>query len=235
MVLFSSNPREYQSVTDAFKSLFFAILKDGASRDIVAKYWLTGVLPAFREGISPLAATEILSNKLEFHGLCGLDDAEVQTIAETFLSALQREYDIAAVMHELRQWYNGYRFATDNPSQPAAPLYNPQLVFMHLRGLAKGRFVEPRDDREAPHISKALDDIGDETFLDDFILAASSKLESSVRYQILPSDSADPGTKRWVPQTLLYFFGVLTYAKNPGMLTIPNEGMQQAVRSTRCI
>ena len=53
-----------------FKENFFAILKEGYSAPsmndygvIISKYFLTGVTPAFRAGISPLTAIALVSNK----------------------------------------------------------------------------------------------------------------------------------------------------------------------------
>jgi hypothetical protein len=120
--LFSSEDKLYGSLTAFFTSSFFGIIKDAVSRNIVVKYWLTGVLPAFRDGISPLSATRTLSKDPMFHGLCGLTDAEVRTIAEDYLPS----HGMAAVMHELQQWHNGHRFCLANTGESIQPLYNPQ-------------------------------------------------------------------------------------------------------------
>jgi hypothetical protein len=108
--IFSSMDGLYTRITALFKASFFQILKDAISTGIVMKYWLTGVLPAFRDGISPLLAVEVISDKPQYHGLCGLTDTEVQTIAETYLSSSPLLRDIHSVMHTLRHWHNGYRF-----------------------------------------------------------------------------------------------------------------------------
>ena len=70
------------------KTGFFAIMKQACARGLVQKYWLTGVLPAFRDAISPLIESKVISTLPEYNGLCGLTDAEVRTIAKTYLVIL---------------------------------------------------------------------------------------------------------------------------------------------------
>ena len=108
--IFSPTDDLYERITGLFKSEFFQVLKDATSKDIVTKYWLTGVVPTFREGTSPLAAVDIISDNPESHGLCGFTDSEVQTITETYLSSSHLSCEIHSMMHTLRQWHNGYRF-----------------------------------------------------------------------------------------------------------------------------
>ena len=223
MALFSYSSEVYRSVTNIFKSFFFASIKDGISQDIVTKYWLTGVLPAFREGVSPLAGVEIISNDARFHGLCGFMDTEVETIVKSFLQSQETD----TVMHELRQQHNGHRFIQAEASEPLASLYNPQHVFAHLRSLAGGRPVRPRDEIEALHTSHVLNKIGESAFPELFLLAASSKLPSEVMFHFPPREVN--GSNPRVTQSLLFFFGVLTYAESDAFLGIPNRTMQQLV------
>jgi len=228
-VLFSLDRAMFGRITNLFKSEFFRIIKDMVAQNIVVKYWLTGVLPAFRDGLSPLTAARVISGVREFHGLCGLTGAEVQTVAEAYLSRSLGPQELTEALHEVRQWYNGYRFCKTK-THPIDPLYNPQLVFTHLRGLAAREPIEPRDEIEAPHTASVLNAIpkdGDSSFFDVFTQASSSSLESEVRAQF----TADDVQMRypWVTQTLLYYFGVFTYAETSRFLTIPNRTMRRLV------
>lgn len=96
--LFSSEPGLYERVADLFKSQFFSIIKNAVSEHIIIKYWLTGVLPAFRDGISPLTALNIISFQPQCHRLCGLTDAEVQSITQVYLGPGCTSDDITKAM-----------------------------------------------------------------------------------------------------------------------------------------
>ena len=223
--LFSSVRNIHEDVVQLFSTRFYAVLKEAVARNIVAKYWITGVLPAFRDGISPLLAVKTLSMSPRFHGICGFTHAEVRTIAETYLSPSLQSHEISAVMHELQQWHNGHRFCED----AIEPLYNPQLVFTRLTHLAMEEVQKPRDELEAIHMNNALYSIGESTFPDIFLSATSSKLVSEIRYEFSSAAVKDPNPESWVSQTLLFFFGVFTFAKRGPFLTIPNKTMRQLV------
>ncbi|TDL27117.1 DUF1703-domain-containing protein [Rickenella mellea] len=152
--LFSSDPGLYERVAEFFSTQFYGVIKEAVSQLIVVKYWLTGVLPAFRDSIGPLLAAHIISNESEYHGLCGLTDAEVQTIARAYLSSDIEPPALAETMRELQRRYGGYRFCAPG-DEPLETLYNPQLVFTHLRGLAKNKSdLDPRDEIEAVHTAR---------------------------------------------------------------------------------
>jgi Predicted AAA-ATPase len=118
------------------------------------KYWLTGVLPAFRDGISPLTAVNIISDMPKYHGLCGLTEVEVEAITKAYLGPESTAEEIPNATDTLRRWYNGYRFCA-TPSEGLNSLYNPQLVFTHLRHLRddhkEKHDFEPKDEIEAIH------------------------------------------------------------------------------------
>jgi len=169
------------------KSQFFGVIKNAVSQEIVVKYWLTGVLPAFRDGISPLTAVNIISNKTEYHGLCGLTADEVQTITQAYLGPRSTPDEISKATDTLRKWYNGYQFSS---STLCEGLYNPQLVFTHLRHLRKDKRdeqgFEPKDEIEAIHTEKVLNAIpneGETSFKNTFLRAVSGSLNSEVRHR----------------------------------------------------
>jgi hypothetical protein len=75
---------------------------------VVHKYWLTGVLPAFRDGISPLTATEDISMWPEYNNACGLTEDKVRTIAKAYLSGDELEQELQTI----NSWYGGYKFCS---------------------------------------------------------------------------------------------------------------------------
>jgi hypothetical protein len=74
---------------EVLKSEFFAVIKKSCGVS-VAKYWLTGVLPAFRDGISPLTATNVISFNEQYHSLCGLTQEDVNAIVKQALLKNER-------------------------------------------------------------------------------------------------------------------------------------------------
>jgi hypothetical protein len=236
--LFSSDPELYNRVTEFFSSCFFATIKRSVQKNIIPKYWLTGVLPAFRDGIGPLSATRNISNSAEYHGLCGLTDAEVRTITQAYLGPKYTPEKLEEAMDVLRRWYRGYRFCPSTGENILPSIYNPQLVFTHLRDMRqKGQDgpqnFEPKEEIEAIHLASVLDALSDEgeaSFVDMFVRVSSGVLDPDIHHQFSANDVRNLDSMAWVSQTLLYFFGVFSYAKETKFLTIPNETMRQLVR-----
>jgi hypothetical protein len=226
--LFASDPDLYKRVTEFFSTCFFSVIKDAVTTNTVLKYWLTGVLPAFRDGISPLTATRIISNEADYHGICGLTHAEVRTITLACLGSEKLE----EAMNTLQRWYNGYRFCR---SADVMSLYNPQLVFAHLQDMQTRSPQNPkaRDEIDAIHtgsILNAMPKEGDTSFLNMFLRASSGALVADVRFQFSSNEIRDRDSNPWVTMTLLYFFGVLSYGENLSCLAIPNYTMRRLVR-----
>jgi hypothetical protein len=234
-VLFSPDRDRFDRVADFFKTQFFAILKQATSSNTILKYWITGVLPVFRDGISPLAATEILSRDAEYHGLCGLTDSEVQTIAQAYLSPVLEPQAVEDAVKTLRIWYNGYLFSPPKSAPRLDTLYNPQLVFTHLRGLAKlvTSNLDPQDEIEAPHIARVLNAIpndGNDSFVDMFVRVTSGKLEADVQHEFGVDEVRQVGSNARITRSLLYFLGVFTCVEEGDFLKVPNQTMRRAVR-----
>ena len=138
---------------------------------VVQKYWLTGVLPAFRDGISPLSATNVISMLPQYNDLCSLTEDEVRTIAKAYLGSTHPDVE----QQEIKRWYNGYRFCHHDKKLPT--LYNRQLVFTHLRALLTGgELTCPSEEANVTHSATVLDAIrnANETSLQDVFLSAAS-------------------------------------------------------------
>lgn len=230
--LFSPDQGRFHRIADLFKTQFFAIIKQATSTNIILKYWITGVLPVFRDGISPLAATEILSYNAEYHGLCGLTDSEVQTIARTFLSPRLESQAVEDAVETLRKWYNGYLFSPPQSGARLDTLYNPQLVFTHLQALADRNDLYPEDEIQAPHIVRVLDAIPNDdngSFAEMLLQVASGELEANIQHEFGVEEVRQVGSNAQITWNLLYFFGVFTRVEKAGFLKLSNETMRHAV------
>jgi hypothetical protein len=132
---FSARKEEIDWLEIVLKSEFFGVIKEFCGKS-VAKYWLTGVLPAFHDGISPLAATQVISFDQQYQSLCGLTQENVDAIVtRTLRHFSQIERNIA--LNSLKFWYNGYKFNRASSGSEISTLYNPQLVFVHLQKMSK--------------------------------------------------------------------------------------------------
>jgi hypothetical protein len=174
-ILFPPKEERYEDVAEFFKTQFFAVMKQATST-VIHKYWVTGVLPVFREAASPLAAITIIPNAPGYNGLCGFTDAEVRAIAQSYLSAYQpRELETA--LNTMKKWYSGYKFFRGKAEAEAESLQNPELIFNHLRDLASKELqVAPLEEIGALHMSRvlaALPDIGEVPFLDTYVRVIS--------------------------------------------------------------
>lgn len=200
---------------------------------VIDKYWITGVLPVFRDGISPLTATDIISNKPGFNGLCGLTDTEVRDIAEAYLSRVDQKPEISKVVEHLKRWYNGYLFYQPERGSQVGTLYNPKLVFKYLRGLANKEIrLAPLEEINALHTSNvlaSLPDTGEASYLESYLRMISGMLHVKVAYEFGAAEVGKRNKNASIAWSLLYFFGVLTNSGDGSYLRVPNVTMTNVI------
>ena len=113
--LFSSSTENcecFSVVADFFKTRFFAILKKYCSC-VIQKYWITGVLFAFWDGISLLCATNLISDSPLYNGVCGLTEGEVFLITKKYLGEVVGD-NLDMVLEEIKRQYSGYKFCSSD-------------------------------------------------------------------------------------------------------------------------
>lgn len=222
-----------------FKESFFAVLKQGcgglhSGPAVIRKYFLTGVLPAFRAGISPLAEAVIVSDEADLHGICGFTENEVKTIVQHYFSMDEQEAE--PIIHNMQKLYNGYFFADSgyNKSNPQPPLlYNPHLVFYYIRKFSSYGLVTKPEESTAVHsttILKSISDIGEFSVKDLEDLIIDGSVNSRIKAEFGFTDLLSIGKDRTITWSLLYYLGILTYDSN-GNLRIPND----IIKSDVCI
>jgi len=222
---FEENSRSlFEKVGNYLATNFFTVIKQAAARGVVQKYWLTGVLPVFRNGISPLSAAFPISSLPEYHGLCGLMDDEVRSIAKAYLGDSP---ELEAHLAEIKRWFNGYSFC--KPSGATVTLYNPHQVFTHLQYFDSNHHLHTiGDEISATHSSRVLDSIRNTNPNPDFFVDA---LYNNLPDDTMPDVTAvdlELGKKNNLTLTLLYYSGVLTFHSS-GKLGTPNATMQRFV------
>ena len=210
-----------------------------------AKYWLTGVLPAFRDGISPLTATKVISGHEEYQSLCGLTQKDVDAIVKRALRGLP-ESELAFTLDCLKSWYNGYIFSSILSSDETTALYNPQLVFSHLDDIIAGRPpMSYLEEANAVHTSTILSAVGETgpVTVHDLIGMLGPNANLPIAHimtelsfdELLLEQEKRPKNATW---SLLYYLGVVTFCKgstNFSRLRVPNCTMVHLVSLRTCL
>ena len=190
---------------------------------VVQKYWLTGVLPAFRDGISPLTATRIISTSPNYSHVCGLTEEEVQTIAQAYLGSSLSDDELSQELQVIKRWYNGYRFCSPIHNMAPPLLYNPQQVFAHLQAIREGGYVNPHDEQNATHTATVLNAIltSGEMSMDDILPLLDGGVQASISHELGAPEVQRIGRDIKITWSLLYYFGVITHGDNHNLI-VPN-------------
>ena len=197
------------------------------------KYWLTGVLPAFRDGISPLTATRVISFDQQYQSLCGFTQEDVEAIVSRALHHFpEKERDLA--LKALKHWYNGYKFCPMSGSE-IPWLYNPQLVFIHMEKMISGSSHMPYlDEANAVHgaiVLSAVGDTGDVTIhhLMDMLSTSTNRTQARIFSELSYLELMQEGRSGEMTWSLLYYLGIVTHHQDKGYLCIPNFSMSRLV------
>ena len=223
------------------KSQFFGMIKQACGGS-VAKYWVTGVLPAFRDGISPLLATRVISFDKEYHSICGFTQEDVSAIVKRALP----ETDVTPTLHYLKYWYNGYKFSFPgyprDPEDPEDPtLYNPQHVFVHLRNAINGvELPSYAIEANAVHTTAVLSAVGETgpVTIHDLIgmlyTSAQAKILTELSFAELTREHET--RQKDVTWSFLFYLGLVTFTRYSGVgeggthtLHTPNGSMRHLV------
>jgi len=224
-----------------FNCNFFTILKQGCedtskgrSGVVIEKYFLTGVTPAFRAGISPLTATSIVSHIRGLHGICGFTEEEVKALTKHYLA--KDDQAVVPILHALKRLYNGYCFWTsggDESEMDQTRLYSPHLVFHYLSNFKTEGFVAKPEESTAVHtttILRSISDIGEFSVSDLMEIVVTGSVKTSIKAEFGYSDLQNVGKDREYTWSLLFYLGILTLGTN-GSLRIPNDVIKLDVRN----
>lgn len=217
------------------KSEFFAVIKDFCGKS-VAKYWLTGVLPAFRDGISALTATEVIGSQERYQSLCGLTQEDVDALVKRALGNCPEEVR-KSTLSNLKHWYDGYMFNSTSSSSEKLALYNPQLVFVHLKNIISGSALQSfTEEANAIHTSTVLSVVGVDglvtvhDLIDMLYSTAEAEILTELSFdELMRAQNERPKDVTW---SLLYYLGIVTYHHNSSAvqtgrhtLWVPNRTM----------
>jgi len=235
--LLVENKLRIDELSALLKAHFFAVMKQACGSS-VAKYWLTGVLPAFRDGISPLTATRQISFEKRYQSLCGLTQMDVEAIVSRALRDCPNS-DTAGTLRDLKSWYNGYKFSSTS-SDSEGTVYNPQLVFVHLDSIISGTTPSSYiDEANAVHNATVLSAVGETGLvtIHDLVHMISSEAAAYIMTELsFPELMQDPEIRSEdVTWPLLYYLGIVAFSSDSSeetkSLCIPNGTMRRLVSS----
>lgn len=220
------------------KSEFFGVIKQFCGKSVM-KYWLTGVLPAFRDGLSPLTTTRLISFKEEFQSLCGFTQEDVDAIVKRALRDFSEDVRISTLAY-LKNWHNGYTFSPASSGSKKLTVYNPQLVFVHLENMAPGSTpLCHMNEANAVHTKTVLSLVGETgpVGISDLVDMLYSKANAHISTELSFTELMQGLDKRSedVTWSLLYYLGIVTFCedsdhpKDTHSLRAPNATMVQLV------
>ena len=112
---------------NGFVRKFYESLKSATGEGIIDRIFITGVSPITLDSLtSGFNISDNISLNPIFHNMMGFMHAEVEAILHQSTIPLEV---IPKMMHDLKEWYNGYRFTNQvNPR-----LFNPDMVLYFLK------------------------------------------------------------------------------------------------------
>ena len=210
-----------------FKENLFAVLKQGCGSSVMApatisKYFVIGVMPAFRGGISLLHEAQLVSEDQKLHGICGFTEADIRTLIRHYLRKDGEILD--QIADTMRRLYNGYYFASESEGE-LSTLYNPQLVFHYIHKFESCGTVRSPDEYSPLHSSHVLQHItGREGFSVDSLIKLMH--DGFVHTKIIAgfgfSDLLTLGKEPKITWSFLLYLGILTRDQNNHGLRVPN-------------
>ncbi len=122
----------YHSFTHGggFYRNFFATLKAGTENGSIERLFVTGVSPITMDDVtSGFNIGANLSLRPAFNEMLGFTEHEVRDMLETYRDLGVFDQDPEATLDTMREWYDGYRFAT----AAGNAVYNTDLVLYYLK------------------------------------------------------------------------------------------------------
>lgn len=114
-----------------FLRMFYERIKIGMEA-VVDRVFMTGVTPVMLNDMaSGFNVIKNISLHDEYHDLCGLSQAEVESLVHARLALGAYTVPPAQILADLRRYYNGYRFSRRRDAR----VYNPDAVINFLSDL----------------------------------------------------------------------------------------------------
>jgi hypothetical protein len=125
----------YRSVIHAsgFVRELYKTIKEGTSLGVVRRILMTGVSPVTLDDLtSGFNITSNVTLDEDLNALCGFTSEEVTHLVTGVLAKEGYQLDPAAVVEDLRRYYDGYRFSR----RAVERMFNPDMVLYFLKGMS---------------------------------------------------------------------------------------------------
>ena len=233
-VLAHRGAEAYESFTHGggFYRNFFAVLKvaTGRSGGGLERLFIAGVSPITMDDVtSGFNIGTNISLKSKFNEVLGFTEPEVRGLLEMYREHGALDQDVDTALDLMREWYDGYRFATG----AEASVYNTDMILYYLK--------ESLPNEPVP------DDMIDSNVRIDYgklrhLLVVNRQLNGNfdLLRQIIGEETADGPVQSGFPLdrldqrenfvSLLYYFGLLSMrggAEGVPRLGIPNQTVKR--------
>jgi hypothetical protein len=223
--LFAFNTNHFMEIVsqNGWVRKFYEVIKQFMGEGIIDRFMVTGVTPVTLDSMtSGFNVAKNITMDEEFHEMAGFTEAEVKNLMEGTFSD-EKMYDIDNQISDIRDWYNGSRFAIKTEVR----LYNPQMVINFLSYyLRKGNYPAEMYD---PSISsdyskikmqlKILDEVESNAILNKVID------DEHIQYGVTQQYNFETKQTPKDLVSLLFYNGLLTIGGGEGQLVnyvIPN-------------
>ncbi len=116
---------------NGFVRKFYEAIKTATGDGVVDRIFITGVSPLTLDSLtSGFNIGTHLTLDLQFHNMMGFTEQEVE---EILVGIGAKESILPLVIHDMRQWYNGYLFSSKAESR----LYNPDMVLFFASSFSR--------------------------------------------------------------------------------------------------
>lgn len=235
-ILSSEGQKNYHELTHGagqFKH-FFKLMKGASSLSIKGgvRLFMTGVSPVTLDDVTS-GANHIKNISLwnKFHELLGFSQIEVDTMLDYYeVDQLVKE-EKTRILQLMKEWYNHYRFS----EEASGHLYNTDMVLYFvdytIQNYKIPKFLIDRNVRIDYQKLKNLI-LLDQKLNGNFSLLKKVMEDGGIQGNIVESFPIEEITERENFQSLLYYFGLLTYGqeqRHRTYLAIPNRAVYSLI------
>ncbi len=111
---------------------FYKTIKEGTAMGVVRRIFMTGVSPVTLDDLtSGFNITSNVTLDEDLNTLCGFTAADVEAVLDEVMGEGGYSLDRAAVLSDLRRYYNGYLFTR----RAAERVFNPDMVLYFAKGM----------------------------------------------------------------------------------------------------
>ncbi len=243
---------DHQSYRDAvhasgFVREFYKTIKEGTATGVVRRIFMTGVSPVTLDDLtSGFNITKNISLHEDFNALCGFTSADVKTLLGEVLAGPQAgldnkaagvpphpkktfTVDPAAVIDDLRRYYNGYLFS----ERAEERMFNSDMVLYFLSELSPPnlypkQILDLNVRTDYGRIQRLLFTPEGEPRHNVIAQIQTVFTEGSVAAELQTSFPLDQAYSDDYFLSLLYYMGLLTLQKDDGwtLLGIPNYAIR---------